>query len=47
MAALEDKFPGAGREEERAFLLDHGDTLAAVAGREGMGDDAVEKDAAG
>jgi hypothetical protein len=46
MAALQYKFPGARRKEQRAFLLDHGDTLAACAVGKSMSDEAVEENAA-
>src|ERR1044072_1968669 len=47
MATLQDKFPGFRREEQLAFLLHHGDALAASARFELMGDETIEKDAAG
>src|SRR6266478_6340644 len=46
MAALQDKFPSAGGEEQGALLLNHGDTLRAVARREGMRDKTTEQYAA-
>jgi len=47
MTTLQDEFPGLRREEQLAFLLDHGDALAASARLELMGDETVEKNAAG
>src|SRR5438552_16868356 len=47
MAALKDKFPGAGGEEQTALLLDDGDALRASARRERVCDEAVEQNAAG
>ena len=44
---MQDEFPGFGRKEELAFLLNHGDALAASAGFELVGHEAVEQDAAG
>ena len=34
MASLQNKFPGARREKQGAFLLDHGDALGAGLGAE-------------
>jgi hypothetical protein len=47
MSALKNKFPGARGEEQRAFLLDHGDALAARSVRKRMCYEAVQKYAAG
>ena len=47
MAALQYKFPGLRREEQAAFLLDHGDALRADSRRERVGDETVEQDASG
>ena len=44
MSSLEDKFPGARREQQRAFLLDHGDALAAGAMRKRVRDEAVQEE---
>ena len=41
VAALEDKFPGAGGKQQGAFLLNHRDALGADARSERMGDEAV------
>src|SRR5579859_6428317 len=46
MAALKDEFPGAGRKQQRAFLLHHGDALSTGARRERVGDETVQQDAA-
>src|ERR1700722_7971677 len=47
MSPLENKFPGARGEEQGAFLLDHGDTLAAGSVGKRVRNEAVEQDAAG
>src|SRR5215470_17533893 len=47
MAALQDELPGLRGEKQRAFLLDHGNSLAAGARLKLMCDQAVEKNAAG
>src|SRR5580704_10311603 len=45
--SLENKFPGVGGEEQRAFLLDHGNALASDPVRKGVGDKAIEEHAPG
>ncbi len=45
MAALQHVVSGANREDERAFLLHHGDTLRARARIEATGLEAIELDA--
>src|SRR5690348_8410421 len=47
MPALKDKLPGAGREEQGAFLLDHGNALAARPVRKCMRDETIQEHAAG
>src|SRR6266436_8498143 len=45
MAALQNEFPSARREEQTALLLDDGDALRADSRRERVGDESVEQDA--
>ena len=47
MAALQNELPGFRGEKKLAFLLNHGDALAAAAWFELVGDEAVKEDAAG
>jgi len=47
MAALQDEFPGARGEEQRALLLDHGNALRAGARRKRVDDESVEQDPSG
>src|SRR5258708_8495386 len=47
MAALQDEFPGARREEQSALLLDHGDALRAGARRKRVSDESVEQNPSG
>src|SRR5947199_1570365 len=47
MAALQDKFPGTGRKEQRSVLLNHSDALRAGARCERVSDEAIQLDAAG
>src|SRR5580704_15440667 len=46
VAALQDKLPSARGEEQRAFLLNHGDALGANSWSERVRGETVEKDAA-
>ena len=47
MPPLENKFPGARGEEQGAFLLDHGDALAAGAVGKRVGYETVQENSAG
>src|SRR5580700_6423705 len=47
MSPLQNKLPGARGEKQRAFLLDHGDTLSAGSVRKRMSYEAIQKHAAG
>jgi hypothetical protein len=47
MSSLENKFPGVRGEKQRAFLLDHGNALAARPVRKRVRDEAVQKHTAG
>src|SRR5258708_7354991 len=47
MAALEDEFPDARGEEQKAFLLNNGDALRAGSRRERVSDESIEKNPAG
>ena len=47
MAALQDEFPGARGEKQRALLLDHGDALRAGARRKRVSDESIEQNPAG
>ena len=47
MPPLENKFPGARGKKQRAFLLDHGNTLAPGAVGKSMGHETVQQYAAG
>jgi hypothetical protein len=47
MPALKNKLPSAGWEKQRAFLLDHGDALAACPVRKCMRDETIQEYAAG
>jgi hypothetical protein len=47
MPALQNKFPSARGEEQRAFLLNNGDALRAGARRQGVRDEAIEQNPPG
>src|SRR4029077_21015296 len=47
MPPLENKFPSARGKKQRAFLLDHGNTLAPGAVGKSMGHETVQEYAAG
>src|SRR6266404_6555291 len=47
MTALQDKLPGSCGEEQRSFLLYHGDALSSGSRRQRVRNEAIQQNAAG